>query len=734
MKNTFRRAAVIGLAAAMSGSVLPAGSAFAAGGSGSEPALVSYDVNGNGTVESGEKAYRITTADQLDWFSQHVNAGNPQSNAFLANNIDMNGRTSTDTYKPIKYFNGFFDGNGYAIRSLYLDYSEPASYSEFSNSDLVGLFGHVYDGGEIRNLSLYGTMLGPQIIGAFVGQMTDGKLYNCNSYVDVIQSPAQSYENEYTYGNAYGCGGFIGEARNSFIEQCSNYGNVLSYDCNCNICPEVGGIVGHCNKTEIRACFNYGQVQGCRYVGGICGYAFNTAAEKIEECGNEGHITGLPFSWDDYAFGVGGLIGWFDQGTLENCYNAADVCANPMRRIGGIVGIQSATISLAGENRKSVKNCYNYGRIYGKASEDMCWTDPIGFSVGSNNTDSKNCYYLYYPGYSRRGMSCKNLTEEEFAKKENFVGFDFTNVWYMNNALHRPVLRSATHIILQDKTSILTSNCSEGDYFIRSKANNRYLDLAASSYTTLISHDFNAGNNQKFHYSEGCMTSFQNGKYITIGADYSGGYKGFVQTDMSGVACIREVNTDSVRILKAFCVYENGNTTTKYYALEVRNPELASSIVFWNEYQPNNQNQLWKFENATSVTNLNNSVFNLQNANSGLLLDMYTANGNLLQHAANGGDNQKWQIISAGNGRYLLKTTCAAHPGYIGCGSDNRATVVANEVAVEMFDNGDGTFRIHLPGTNKFLRVANDSMGSAIVKWEPYTGTGGFHWKTQRMH
>ena len=72
---------------------------------------------------------------------------------------------------------------------------------------------------------------------------------------------------------------------------------------------------------------------------------------------------------------------------------------------------------------------------------------------------------------------------------------------------------------------------------------------------------------------------------------------------------------------------------------------------------------------------------------------------------------------------------CEAHPGYIGIGDDNRATVVANEVPVELFDHQDGTFRIYLPGTNMFLHVANDSMGKAIVKWEPYTGAGGFHWK-----
>ncbi len=160
----------------------------------------------------------------------------------------------------------------------------------------------------------------------------------------------------------------------------------------------------------------------------------------------------------------------------------------------------------------------------------------------------------------------------------------------------------------------------------------------------------------------------------------------------------------------------------------MKNPSASSSVVFWNELQVNNVNQQWSVE-STSHEYGNSDVINIQNANSGLLLDMYTANGNLLQYAANGGDNQKWQVIPADNGRALLKTMCAAHPGYIGIGDDDRAVVGENEVPVKLFDNQDGTFRIYLPGTNKFLHVANDSMGNAIVKWEPYTGTGGFHWK-----
>ena len=101
MKNTFRRAAIIALAAAMSSSVLPAGSAFAAGGSGSVPARVSYDVDGDGTIKSGEWAYRIETPDQLVWYSDHYYDNNWKGSAYLANDIDLSCRSGNEPFHPI---------------------------------------------------------------------------------------------------------------------------------------------------------------------------------------------------------------------------------------------------------------------------------------------------------------------------------------------------------------------------------------------------------------------------------------------------------------------------------------------------------------------------------------------------------------------------------------------------------------------------------------------------------
>ncbi|MBR3417176.1 MAG: leucine-rich repeat protein [Oscillospiraceae bacterium] len=312
---------------------------------------------------------------------------------------------------------------------------------------------------------------------------------------------------------------------------------------------------------------------------------------------------------------------------------------------------------------------------------------------------------------------CEALAEANLTGEGSWDEVDITGTG------NEPLLRVISQMRPVDY--LLSNPLTPGDYFFRSKANNRYLDLAASSYTTLICYDFNAGRNQTFYYQDGEMKSEQNGKYVTMGESYYGGFKAVADEDSSVVEVYKKPGTENYYFTKSIC---DGNGDFKTYALEVKNPSASSSVVFWNELQVNNVNQQWSVE-STSHEYGNSDVINIQNANSGLLLDMYTANGNLLQYAANGGDNQKWQVIPADNGRALLKTMCAAHPGYIGIGDDDRAVVGENEVPVKLFDNQDGTFRIYLPGTNKFLHVANDSMGNAIVKWEPYTGTGGFHWK-----
>lgn len=72
---------------------------------------------------------------------------------------------------------------------------------------------------------------------------------------------------------------------------------------------------------------------------------------------------------------IGGICGYNDGGTIQNCYSAATVCGDSY--IGGICG-RSRSNSI-------IENCYNAGYIYGA-------TRSIGGICGNNYSTIENCY------------------------------------------------------------------------------------------------------------------------------------------------------------------------------------------------------------------------------------------------------------------------------------------------------------------------------------------------------
>ena len=81
---------------------------------------------------------------------------------------------------------------------------------------------------------------------------------------------------------------------------------------------------------------------------------------------------------DSYMRGedcIGGICGYNDGGTIQNCYSAATVCGDSY--IGGICG-RSRSNSM-------IENCYNAGYIYGA-------TRSIGGICGNNYSTIENCY------------------------------------------------------------------------------------------------------------------------------------------------------------------------------------------------------------------------------------------------------------------------------------------------------------------------------------------------------
>ena len=242
-------------------------------------------VTGKGTEA---EPFMLKTADHLAWFRDYVNVGKTSACAKIADDveeIDM----STVCHKadaelvaelswtPIgnysKQYQGTFDGNGKTIRNLFIS----------STSNEIGFFGYAADC-RIKNIT-------------FDNAKVKG---NDNSSTGILAGYAGScvIENIKT------------------TESCSVEGK-----------EETGGITGRANG-NISNCENHAIVNGSYNVGGIVGICFDSG-NSITSCANYGAITGT----DQF---VGGIIGYFGEGSLQNSANYGNVTGDA--RVGNLIG------------------------------------------------------------------------------------------------------------------------------------------------------------------------------------------------------------------------------------------------------------------------------------------------------------------------------------------------------------------------------------------------------------
>ncbi|MDP7264662.1 MAG: GLUG motif-containing protein [Candidatus Thermoplasmatota archaeon] len=334
-----------------------------------DPYIRTRFAGGNGTEDD---PYQISNVSQLQDMNLDLFA-----NYTLVNDINAsetiewnNGKgfepIARDTdpfklaFKGIK-FTGNLDGNGHNITGLFIDRPD---------ENYVGLFGFIYDGATIGNLSMeYNNIRGSSYVGGIVGRNNKSTVENCH-----------------TGGNISGIsyvGGIVGYNVMGIIKNCYVTSNVSGPS-------DVGGLVGLNYYSAVKDCYATGNISGFGHVGGLVGWNFNSTVEK---CYATGYVTG-----DDC---VGGLVGRTFDGTVEKCYANGNV--RGYRDVGGMVGHNDGiTIEgshaignvngfvhvggFVGQNSGGVvKNCYTTGNVNG--------SDHVGGFMGQNSGDVvKNCY------------------------------------------------------------------------------------------------------------------------------------------------------------------------------------------------------------------------------------------------------------------------------------------------------------------------------------------------------
>ena len=318
---------------------------------------------GDGTKEA---PYEISTKEELYWFADQVNSGEPSVCAVLKADIAINADNRSELWTPIgkdgnNQYTGTFNGNGYTISGLHVD----------SNAEYVGLFGYVGSSGTIQNVRLEGGYISakPSDSTVYAGGIcgyNSGTITNCRNTGEVTVRDGYNID----------VGGVCGQNEGR-IEDSHNAGAVSGTAIASGFIY-VGGVCGANGSSTITNCYNTGAVSGTTtgpaYVGGVCG--MNGSSSTITNCYNTGTVSGTPTG---YAY-VGGVCGQnWRKSTITNCYNEGEVIADGDWVYAG---------GVCGDNESKIQNCYNEGEVV----TDGDWVYAGGVCGDTYEGTITNCY------------------------------------------------------------------------------------------------------------------------------------------------------------------------------------------------------------------------------------------------------------------------------------------------------------------------------------------------------
>lgn len=265
---------------------------------------LSYSVGNNTVYMDGlgtkESPYEIGTADQLKLFRDIVNGTdvqtpNPGACAVLTNDIVLNDGTfdangtytpgssgkAVETWTPIAYsgpftvdttlyYTGTFDGQGHAIKGMYVSINDAPSIED---QVCLGLFSTAKNA-VIRNVTVTGYVSGyAGNLGGIVGYLAGGTIENCANYCTVTDTLAAHEVTSYV-------GGIAGAVNcSAAIRDCYNTGKLTEYVF--VKYHKTGGIVGYIGSSAVSNCYNVGKVAGKGwYNGEIIGFIAGEDAEE----------------------------------------------------------------------------------------------------------------------------------------------------------------------------------------------------------------------------------------------------------------------------------------------------------------------------------------------------------------------------------------------------------------------------------------------------------------------
>ncbi len=198
----------------------------------------------------------------------------------------------------------------------------------------------------------------------------------------------------------------------------------------------VGGLAGKIGyDSHLDNCHVSGVVIGDEsFIGGLTGYANVDCTVSV--CHSEGNVTGTGNNNTNDRDYLGGLIGYLNDSAVNNSYSLCTVTGSSYYEVGGLVGKTSSSY---------VANCYSAGSVTGIGGNS------IGGLIGFDNPASTitSCYWDINASGQTTSAGGSGRVTTQMMQQANYVGWDFTNIWQIEENLSYPHLRnmeSATYL------------------------------------------------------------------------------------------------------------------------------------------------------------------------------------------------------------------------------------------------------------------------------------------------
>lgn len=329
----------------------------------------------------------------------------------------------------------------------------------------------------------------------------------------------------------------------------------------------IGGIAGQIsNGASIENCYNKATVKRAAdaatytFIGGIVGFCMNNAAGKIESCVNYGYVDGsAATAWNGNNM-FGGIVGGYNSGALNNCYNVGKVSAGTCRG-GGIVGrAYTANIKIA--------NCYTSGVVEGTNAQ-------CGYMIGIIDGDATSAcigenLYVY----------TKNQTAQKNAVGSDTAGATANKVTVNStDELVVPTAESESFLVSTDAGKLKMTMVGEGTAKVDGTFDDAYKNgsriygygkgtnaLTVGTWNDTVADIYTVADYQKLYMfiniTDGDVLDGDN---VVISLSFDGGKNVFTVT-------VDKKNTVTVNGIEASAVTSAAVATSGGYAVEISVP------------------------------------------------------------------------------------------------------------------------------------------------------------------